>query len=77
MSHYFFVPSLVLAQIDVPVDLLTGRPMISLPIASIGNGSISAGVSVSYDGDGYRIGDTEGSAGVNWSLIAGGQISRW
>ena len=61
---------------DVPVDPLTGRPQISIPLASVTSGTISAGVTLSHSGDAIKVGEGSGSAGMGWSVVAGGSVTR-
>jgi hypothetical protein len=57
-------------------DPLTGNLQFSVPIGTISTGSLSAPIFVSYHGGGMKLSAGEGSAGVGWSLVAGGSISR-
>ncbi|WP_254504194.1 hypothetical protein [Aquimarina spinulae] len=62
--------------LDVPVSLFTGTPNISIPLASISEGMLSASVSVSYHASGIRVGEMASRVGLGWSLHGGGMISR-
>lgn len=64
------------AQIDVPVNPLTGHPQVSIPIFSVGTRTLSAPITLVYSGGGVRVGEGEGSAGIGWSLSAGGRVTR-
>ncbi len=64
------------AQPSIPVDPLTGRAAISIPIWQVSAGDLSAPVSISYSGNGVKVEEGEGSAGMSWNLSAGGSISR-
>ena len=64
------------AQPDVPVDPLTGKAQVFIPIGSVSAGSLSASASLAYDGGGVKMGESEGEAGMGWSLVAGGAITR-
>lgn len=70
----FVTATLVIAQPSIPVDLHTGRPTITMPITSIGEGDVSVPILVAYTGDGVRVG--EGTAGMSWSLAGGGAVYR-
>lgn len=61
---------------EYQVSLYTGLPNISIPIYTIQSGSLATTVSLSYHGAGVKIDDVESSVGVNWSLNAGGAITR-
>jgi YD repeat-containing protein len=83
MRHvYLFLVLLCLAstsahgQADVPVDLLTGKAQVVLPIGSLTQGGLSVPIAVAYNGGGYKVSDGEGTAGAGWNLAAGGSVSR-
>jgi hypothetical protein len=83
MRRYLILPllaslcfSTLKAQVDVPVDLLTGRPQISISLWNLQMGNVSAPIAVSYNGTGIRVEESEGTAGMGWNLAAGGAISR-
>jgi hypothetical protein len=62
---------------NVPVSYSTGVPKISIPIWNISCGqSLRWPVSLSYHAGGIRVDETASSAGLGWSLIAPGVISR-
>jgi hypothetical protein len=73
---FFFCSSMVSAQGELPVNMYTGAPIIGIPIATVGAGGISDQVSLTYNTGGVRVGAESGEFGVNWSLSAGGSISR-
>jgi hypothetical protein len=72
----FLLSHLLSAQPSIPVDPLTGRAAISIPIWQVSTGGLSAPVSISYSGNGVKVEEGEGSAGLSWNLNAGGSISR-
>ena len=74
--HLFFYTPLLKAQPSIPVDPLTGRAAISIPIWQMSEGDLSVPISISYSGNGVRVDEGEGSAGMSWNLNAGGAISR-
>ena len=60
---------------NVPVNLYMGSIDMKLPLASIGSdGNISA--TLIYDSSGFIPHKKSDAAGTNWSLFAGGRISR-
>ncbi|QEE48469.1 RHS repeat protein [Flavobacterium alkalisoli] len=62
---------------EVPVDLHTGQPDISLPLYSKPlNSELSFSLALKYSSLGVRVSEHSGWTGTNWSLIAGGVISR-
>lgn len=61
---------------DVPVNLYTGTIDVSIPLYSMEERGIPLDISLSYDASGVRIGSIPGWVGQNWSLNAGGVITR-
>ncbi|PQJ78764.1 hypothetical protein [Polaribacter porphyrae] len=60
----------------IPVSNYTGRANISIPIYTISSGQISVPISLSYNTSGVKVADVASSVGLNWSLNAGGVITR-
>lgn len=60
----------------IPVSNYTGRANISIPIYQVSAGSMSVPISLSYNSSGVKVSDMASSVGLNWSLNAGGMISR-
>ncbi len=56
-------------------DPLTGKPIGNIPIWTVNSGDLAAGISLSYYGS-PKVNDTESTAGMGWSLIAGGGVYR-
>lgn len=65
--------STVLAQVSV--DPLTGKASTGIPICTINSGDLAASIGLSYS-SGQKVNDGEGSAGMGWSLKAGGEVRR-
>lgn len=61
---------------DIPMDLSTGRANVSVPLHSVNEGGIALDISIGYDTGGVRVNDVPGWVGQNWSLSAGGVITR-
>jgi hypothetical protein len=61
---------------DVPVDLNNGRADVNIPLYSVEEGGIPLDISLNYDTGGVRVNDVPGWVGQNWSLNAGGVITR-
>jgi hypothetical protein len=62
---------------DVPVSYYTGIPQICIPLFSIKTQSgFELPVSLSYYANGVKIDDLPSSVGMNWSLNAGGAITK-
>lgn len=61
---------------DVPVSYFTGTPNISIPLHKMSVKGIDLDISLSYDASGIRINSHPGWVGQNWTLNAGGVITR-
>ncbi|WP_405567956.1 hypothetical protein [Polaribacter sp. Asnod6-C07] len=60
----------------VPVSNYTGRVNVGIPIYTINSGLMSVPISLSYNTSGVKVNDMASSVGLNWSLNAGGMISK-
>lgn len=60
----------------VPVSNYTGRAQISIPIFTIKSGNITVPISLSYNSGGVKVNDISSNVGSNWSLSAGGVVSK-
>jgi hypothetical protein len=61
---------------EIPVDPLTGRPQVVIPIWKISNGSLTVPISIAYNGGGVKVQESEGNAGMSWNLQAAGYVVR-
>jgi hypothetical protein len=61
---------------ELPVNLYTGIPSISIPLYEIKSGDIVVPISLSYHAGGLRYEEQASWVGLGWSLVAGGSISR-
>ena len=61
---------------DVPVNLYTGKANVNIPIYSLEERGIKLNLSLNYDTGGIRINEAPSWIGQNWSLNAGGVITR-
>ena len=62
---------------EVPVNLYTGAPSISIPLFSKPlHSGMGMSVQLSYNTSGIRIDERSGWTGTGWTLMAGGSISR-
>jgi hypothetical protein len=61
---------------DVPVSYYTGTPNINIPLYSLNVNGIELNVELNYDATGVRVNQHPGWVGQNWSLSAGGVITR-
>ncbi|OVE55839.1 hypothetical protein [Chryseobacterium mucoviscidosis] len=60
----------------IPVNLYTGAIDLKIPIVDIRTSNGKIDVLLSYDSSGFQPHKKSDLAGVNWSLIAGGKITR-
>ena len=60
----------------IPVTNYTGRANINIPIYSVSAGGMSVPISLSYNTSGVKVNSISSSVGTNWSLNAGGMITR-
>jgi Family of unknown function (DUF5977) len=61
---------------NVPVSLFTGTPGISIPLYQLAGNSISVPVQLNYNAGGFNPQEIATWVGLNWSLNAGGVITR-
>ena len=61
---------------DVPVSFYTGTPDVSIPIYKMKQSGVELDISLSYNASGVSVSDVPGWVGQNWSLNAGGVITR-
>ncbi|NII83106.1 hypothetical protein [Pedobacter sp. SG908] len=67
------------SQADIPIDYQRGTAMVAVPLYEIKDRGISIPISLSYTSTGVKLASTESGGdlvGINWSLLAGGRISR-
>lgn len=60
----------------IPVNNYTGRVQVNIPIFTIQTGNITVPISLSYNSSGVKVNDIPSSVGSNWSLNAGGVVSK-
>lgn len=59
------------------VNLYTGKANINIPIYTVKEGSLSVDISMKYvGGSGIKVQEIAGEAGLGWSLMAGGLITK-
>ncbi len=61
---------------DIPISYYTGRANVSVPVYSIVKDGVPLDISLSYDTGGVRVNEHPSWVGQNWSLNAGGVITR-
>lgn len=61
---------------DVPVSYYTGRPNVTIPIYTLNVRDFSLPISLSYDAGGVLVNSLPAWVGQNWTLNAGGVITR-
>lgn len=62
--------------VDVPVNIHTGIPQISVPIYTLEEGPLKLPISISYHAGGVKLNDISSCVGLGWSLQAGGVVTR-
>lgn len=60
----------------IPVSLYTGTPDISIPLYTFESRGLKLPVTLRYDASGVKVNQLPGWLGHNWSLEAGGVITR-
>lgn len=63
-------------QAEVPVNLFSGQPNISIPIYEISTSGNSMAITLDFDAKGFKPDVHPGWTGMNWNLSAGGVITR-
>ncbi len=61
---------------NMPVNLVSGTPQVSIPIYTLEYGGMSLPISLEYDASGVKVESIASSVGQNWSLNVGGVVSR-
>lgn len=61
---------------DVPVSYYTGTPVVRIPLQTVSERGIDIPIALNYDASGIRLQSQPGWVGQNWSLSAGGVITR-
>lgn len=61
---------------DLPINYYTGRTNITIPVYSTERDGVPLDISLSYDTGGIRVNELPSWIGQNWSLNAGGVITR-
>ncbi|MBT1699007.1 hypothetical protein KK083_19085 [Fulvivirgaceae bacterium PWU4] len=75
-AAFCFGISAAMAQEEIPVNMYTGTPNISIPLWNATAHDIIQPVSLSYNANGIKVGESEGWFGVGWDLSASGSITR-
>jgi len=61
---------------DIPMNLFNGVPNINIPLIELKTKDMNLDISMSYDASGIRVNSHPSWVGQNWSLNAGGVITR-
>lgn len=72
----FLIHASAFAQTDIPVDHYSGSPIITIPLYTVNDRSLSHTISLAYNAGGVKVDDKASSVGLNWSLLAGGEVRR-
>lgn len=79
-SHSIIPPAPTAANLgkygDIPVNLYTGIPEITIPIYTITGSKLSLPISISYHAGGNKVEEIASWIGLAWSLNAGGVVTR-
>ncbi|MEZ5045294.1 MAG: RHS repeat-associated core domain-containing protein [Saprospiraceae bacterium] len=62
--------------VDVPVNMYSGIPEMSIPIHAIQGREITVPITLSYHANGIRVAEEATWVGLGWNLSAGGMITR-
>lgn len=80
LNHNLLPPSPDAAALgrygNVPVSLYTGVPSIDIPLCTMPGRALSVALSLQYHGGGVRLDQIAPWTGMNWTLNAGGAITR-
>lgn len=68
--------SSLMREVVSPVSLSSGTVSVSIPLYTLQKGGISVPISLNYDASGVKVDAQPSWVGQNWSLSAGGMISR-
>lgn len=69
------VASIIKAS-EITASKYTGSPNISIPLHTVSYHNMQVPISLNYDARGIKVNDVPGWVGTNWSLSAGGVITR-
>ena len=72
--YALFYSTYSLAQVSV--NQTSGAASFTIPIYTVKSGSVAVPIMLSYSTNGVKVKDVEGTAGIGWDLVAGGQVSR-
>ncbi|RZJ76296.1 MAG: PKD domain-containing protein [Flavobacterium sp.] len=76
LAVFWFDISMVRAQVAVDVDHFSGSAAVSIPLYNVTYGKIPIPIMLSYSGGGVKVKQVEGSGGLGWNILVGGEISR-
>ncbi len=60
---------------QIPVDISTGVPNISIPIYTLTSKKLEVPISISYHASGVKVNDVSSAVGLGWKLNAGGVMT--
>lgn len=61
---------------QVPLGLFTGTPEINVPLYELKTRNLSLPISLNYRSNGFLVNKVSSNVGFDWSLFAGGAITR-
>lgn len=72
----FLSPIFVVAQNGISTSLFTGRMSYSIPIYTIEDQDFHVGIALRYSAEGFKPFQPSGRYGQDWTLVAGGCVTR-
>jgi hypothetical protein len=63
-------------KVAVEADPFTGTATVGVPLHTVRNGDVVMPISLVYVGTGLKVKSSDGSAGLGWNIVAGGEIRR-
>lgn len=66
----------VCAQGELPVNMYTGTPIISVPLGAVSDHDLTQPIGLTYNAKGVRLDEPTGDFGIGWNLEFGGSIRR-
>ncbi|MCU0323626.1 MAG: DUF6443 domain-containing protein [Spirosomaceae bacterium] len=61
---------------DIAVNQFTGTAIVPLPLYNLQEGALNVPIALNYNASGMKLHEVASWSGMNWSLMAGGMITR-
>lgn len=65
-----------ISQGNISIDHYSGRAQVTIPLATVNDRGLSHTIGLMHNADAVKVDDIPGWVGTNWTLIAGGEVSR-